>query len=84
MKGAGCGACDNTGKTGRVAVYEVMPMTDEIRDAVLTGATPLQLRRAALAGGMISLRMSGVTKIKKGLASVQEVLTKTMKDPEYK
>ncbi len=83
MKGAGCSACDETGKSGRVAVYEVMPMTDEIRDAVLTGATPLQLRRAALAGGMISLRMSGVTKIRKGLASVQEVLTKTMKDPKY-
>jgi type IV pilus assembly protein PilB len=83
MKGSGCAACDGTGMTGRVAVYEVMPMTDEIRDAVLTGATPLQIRRAALAGGMISLRQSGITKIKKGLTSVQEVLTKTMQDPEY-
>lgn len=83
MKGEGCSACDGTGKQGRVAVYEVMPMTDEIRDAVLTGATPLQLRRAALAGGMISLRMSGITKMKKGLTSVQEVLSKTMEDPEF-
>jgi type IV pilus assembly protein PilB len=83
MKGSGCAACEGTGMTGRVAVYEVMPMTDEIRDAVLSGATPLQLRRAALAGGMISLRQSGITKIKKGLTSVQEVLTKTMQDPEY-
>lgn len=83
MKGTGCAACDGTGKSGRVAVYEVMPMTDEIRDAVLTGATPLQLRRAALAGGMISLRMSGITKMKKGLTSVQEVLSKTMEDPEF-
>ncbi len=66
-----------------MAVYEVMPMTDEIRDAVLSGATPLQLRRAALAGGMISLRMSGITKMKKGLTSVQEVLSKTMEDPEF-
>ncbi len=81
FKGSGCAACDGTGMTGRVAVYEVMPMTDEIRDAVLSGATPLQLRRAALAGGMISLRQSGITKIKKGLTSVQEVLSKTMKDP---
>ena len=83
MKGAGCSACEGTGKTGRVAVYEVMPMTDEIRDAVLSGATPLQLRRAALAGGMISLRMSGITKLKKGLTTVQEVLSKTMADPEF-
>lgn len=81
LKGAGCAACEGTGKKGRIAIYEVMPMTDEIRDAVLTGATPLQIRRAALAGGMISLRQSGITKIKKGLASVQEVLSKTMKDP---
>jgi type IV pilus assembly protein PilB len=66
-----------------VAVYEVMPMTDEIRDAVLTDVTPLELRRAALRGGMISLRQSGITKMKKGLASVQEVLSKTMEDPEF-
>lgn len=83
MKGSGCVACDGTGKSGRVAVYEVMPMTDEIRDAVLTGATPLEIRRAALRGGMSSLRMSGIKKIKKGLASVQEVLSKTMKDPDF-
>lgn len=83
LKGAGCPACDGTGKKGRVAIYEVMPMTDQIRDAILSGATPLQLRKAALAGGMISLRMSGVTKVKKGLTSVQEVLSKTMKDPEF-
>lgn len=83
LKGSGCAACDGTGMSGRVAVYEVMPMSDEIRDAVLSGATPLQLRRAALASGMISLRQSGITKIKKGLTSVQEVLSKTMKDPTF-
>lgn len=84
MKGIGCAACSGTGKSGRIAVYEVMSMTDEIRDAVLSGATPLHIRKAALASGMISLRMSGITKIKQGLASVQEVLSKTMKDPVYK
>ncbi len=83
LKGAGCPACDGTGKKGRVAIYEVMPMTDPIREAILSGASPLQLRKAALSGGMISLRMSGITKIKRGLSSVQEVLSKTMKDPEF-
>ncbi|MEM7646649.1 MAG: type IV-A pilus assembly ATPase PilB [Pseudomonadota bacterium] len=83
MRGTGCAACGGTGTQGRVAVYEVMPMTDEIRDAVLKGATPLELRRAALRGGMISLRQSGITKVRKGLTSVQEVLSKTMEDPEY-
>ena len=45
------------------------------------GATPLELRRAAISGGMTSLRQSGIRKVKKGLSSVQEILTKTMKDP---
>lgn len=83
MKGAGCHQCDGTGTKGRVAVYEVMPMTDQIRDAVLTGATPVQLRKAALRGGMTSLRMSGIVKLKKGLTSVKEVMSKTMQDPEF-
>ena len=83
MKGMGCNACDGTGKMGRLAIYEVMPMTDKIRDAILSGATEVQMRRAALAGGMNSLRMSGVDKVRKGLVSIQEVLTKTMKDPEF-
>ncbi|MCB0378866.1 MAG: type IV-A pilus assembly ATPase PilB [Bdellovibrionales bacterium] len=83
FKGAGCPECNGTGKRGRIAIYEVMPMTDQIRDAILTGATPLELRRAALAGGMTSLRQSGIRKVKKGLVSVQEVLTRTMKDPVY-
>ena len=73
--------CDNTGKRGRVAIYEVMPMTDQIRDAILTGATPVEIRKAAILAGMVSLRQSGIQKIRKGLTSVQEILTKTMKDP---
>jgi len=80
-KGAGCPKCDGKGKTGRVAIYEVMPMSDILRDAVLTGATPTELRKAAIVGGMSSLRRSGLTKVKKGVVSIQEVLSKTMKDP---
>ncbi len=83
MTGSGCAACDGTGKSGRLAIYEVMPMTDKIRDAILSEANELQMRRSALSGGMTSLRMSGIVKIKQGLASIQEVLAKTMKDPEF-
>ncbi len=82
MTGTGCAACDGTGKSGRLAIYEVMPMTDELRDSVLSKSSELQMRRSALVGGMTSLRMSGIIKIKKGLTSIQEVLAKTMKDPE--
>ena len=83
MTSMGCAACDGTGKSGRQAIYEVMPMTDELRDSVLSGGNELQMRKSALAGGMISLRKSGIVKIKKGQASIQEVLATTMKDPEF-
>ena len=80
-KGTGCAQCDNQGKRGRVAVYEVLSMNDVIRDAILSNATPLELRKAAIAGGLKTLRMSGISAVKKGLVSVQEVLSKTMRDP---
>ena len=83
MTSTGCAACDGTGKSGRLAIYEVMPMTDKIRDSILSGAGELQMRRAALSGGMTSLRMSGIVKVKKGLISIQEILARTMKDPEF-
>ncbi len=83
MKGTGCKACDDTGKKGRVAIYELMLMTDEIRDAILVGANPLEIRRAALQAGMTSLRMSGIRKVQAGITSVQEVLSKTMEDPSF-
>ena len=84
MKARGCQTCDGTGKLGRVAIYEVMDMNDEIRDAIISGASPTELRRAALLGGMISLRMSALTKLKQGLLSLQEVLSKTMEDPDFR
>ena len=82
LKGAGCQKCDGTGMSGRVAIYEIMTMSDELREAIMTGSSDLQLRTAALKGGMTSLRMSGIVKVKKGITSIQEVMFKTIKDPE--
>lgn len=81
-KGAGCPKCEGRGRSGRVAVYEVMPMSDHLRDGILSGVTPLELRRAAIRGGLSTLRQSALVKAKKGLVSMEDVLNKTMADPE--
>lgn len=81
-KGAGCPKCGGLGRAGRLAVYEVMPMSDPLRDGILTGATPLELRKAAIRGGLSTLRQSALVKVRKGLVSMEDVLNKTMQDPE--
>lgn len=81
-KGQGCETCSGTGIKGRVAIYEFLPISDEIKDAVMAGATPLELKRAALRGGMKSLRMSAIENAKQGKISLIEVLNGTMQDPQ--
>ena len=56
MKGAGCEKCNNTGYKGRVGLYEVMEISDELRELILVGASALELRRKAIDEGMITLR----------------------------
>jgi type IV pilus assembly protein PilB len=81
-KGQGCETCSGTGIKGRVAIYEFLPISDAIKEAVMANATPLDLKRAAIRGGMKSLRMSAVEKAKLGLISLMEVLNSTMQDPQ--
>ena len=78
--GIGCSLCGNTGYKGRIALYEVMPMADGIREAVLAGASSAEIKRAAIDSGMKTLRMSGIQKIAEGLTTVEEVLRITMPD----
>jgi type IV pilus assembly protein PilB len=79
MKGSGCDKCNNTGYKGRVGLYEVMDITDELRELVLVGASGLELRRKAIEEGMLTLRMSGLRKVKDGLTTVEEVARETVK-----
>jgi type IV pilus assembly protein PilB len=79
-RGAGCGSCANTAYKGRVALYEVMPLTDELRELILSGATALDLKRAAITGGMKTLRQSGLTKVAEGVTTIEEILRVTMAD----
>jgi type IV pilus assembly protein PilB len=75
----GCEKCNNTGYKGRVGLYEVMEVTDGLRELILMGASAIELRRKALEEGMITLRMSGLLKVKAGLTSIEECVRETVK-----
>jgi type IV pilus assembly protein PilB len=77
-KGRGCTTCNNTGYKGRVALYEVLEITDAIREMVLTGASALELKARAIEEGMITLRGSGLRKLKAGMTTVEEVVRETV------
>jgi type IV pilus assembly protein PilB len=77
-KGKGCATCNDTGYKGRIGLYEVMEITDEIRELILIGASSLELRKKSIEDGMITLRGSGLTKIRNGVTTIEEVLRETV------
>jgi len=77
-KGRGCQACNNTGYKGRVGLYEVMEITDELRELIIIGASAMELRRKAIELGMITLRESGLCKIRDGITTIEEVIKETV------
>jgi type IV pilus assembly protein PilB len=77
-KGRGCARCNNTGYKGRVGLYEVMEITDDIRELILIGASALELRKRAVEQGMLTLRHSGLIKIKSGITTIEEVVRETV------
>ncbi len=76
-KGKGCNRCKNTGYKGRVGLYEVMPITNTLRSLIFNGASAAELRNIAMQEGMISLRQSGLIKIKNGITTIEEVVRET-------
>jgi type IV pilus assembly protein PilB len=77
-KGRGCDKCNNTGYKGRVALIEVMTIDDDIRELILSGGTAIDIKRKANDAGMISLRRSGLVKIKDGVTTIDEVVRETV------
>ena len=73
----GCDKCSNTGYKGRVGLFEVMELDDEIREMIMIGASTSELRQKAKEKGMLTLRQSGLEKIKQGITSIEEVLRET-------
>ena len=80
MKGRGCGTCNNTGYKGRVALYEVMPFTDPLKELVLQGASAAEIKTEMIRGGVQSLRMAGIAKILEGMTTPEEILRTTVDD----
>jgi type IV pilus assembly protein PilB len=77
-KGKGCPTCNFTGMKGRVAIYETMPISEELRGAILKSATTAELREVAQRDGMKTLRQNGLQKVLEGTTTVEEVLRVTL------
>jgi type IV pilus assembly protein PilB len=76
--GKGCQICNGSGYKGRAGLYEVMEITDELRELILVGASALELKKKSLEMGMITLRRSGLIKCAAGVATLEEVLRETV------
>lgn len=79
-KGRGCPVCNNTGFKGRVGFYQVMPMLEPIRELILNGANTAEIKRESMRLGIKTMRQSGLTKLKEGVTSLEEVLRVTVAD----
>ncbi|HUH03521.1 MAG TPA: type IV-A pilus assembly ATPase PilB [Kofleriaceae bacterium] len=78
--GKGCNNCNNTGYRGRVALYEVMPFTDELKELVLQGASAAELKVEMIRSGFNTLRIAGIRKILEGVTTPEEILRCTVED----
>jgi type IV pilus assembly protein PilB len=78
FKGRGCDRCSNTGYKGRVGLYEVLEVEDEMREMILSGASAFELRQKAVQNGMMTLRGSGLQKIRDGMTTLDEVVRETV------
>jgi len=80
--GRGCPNCSETGYRGRIALYEVMTLSEELKEMIIGGASVAEIKRAARLGGMKTLRESGIEKIKQGITTVEEILRVTAWDAD--
>ena len=77
FKGRGCDECAGTGMKGRQGLYEVMFMTPTLRKSILQNASGAEIRDAAIADGMLTLRMDGWLKVLKGIMPLEQVIRET-------
>jgi len=78
FRGRGCERCSSTGYKGRIALYEVLEIDDDMREMILSGGSSYELRTKAVATGMITLRASGLQKIRDGMTTIDEVVRETV------
>ena len=80
MQGKGCSVCNGTGYKGRVGIYQVMPVSDNIRDAVYAGKNSDEINEIAISEGVNTLRMAALNKVKEGILTLEECLRTTVGD----
>jgi type IV pilus assembly protein PilB len=78
FKGEGCKTCNGTGYKGRIGMYEVMEISESIQELILVGSSAREIRSKAVEEGMLTLRQSGLAKIRSGLTTLDEVLRETV------
>ncbi len=78
FQAVGCGACNKMGYKGRVGLYEVMEVDEALKEMIMEDATAVDLTRKAVQNGMITLRQSGLIKVREGHTTVEEVLRETI------
>ena len=83
FQGKGCAECNQTGYKGRLAIYEVMVMNDDIKEAIIRGMSGTDLKREAVKSGMSTLRMSAIKKVREGMTTVEETVRVTDSDEGY-
>ena len=79
-RGSGCRSCNGTGYRGRIALYEVMPFTERLKEMVLQGCSTAELKEEMVRDGIATLRSSGIEKIRAGVTTIDEVLRVTAAD----
>ena len=80
LKGKGCAKCNYTGYKGRIALFEVLPLREEIKELILTGASSSELKREAIRLGMKTMRQAGLTKLMQGVTTIEEIVRVTAPD----
>jgi type IV pilus assembly protein PilB len=79
-RGRGCKNCSDTGYRGRIALYEVMPFSDELKELVLQGASGTEIKAEMIRRGVASLRIAGLNKVAEGVTTPEEILRTTVED----
>ena len=80
FKGRGCSVCNDTGYKGRIGVYQVMPMFEDIKEMVLSGANTAEIKQESMRLGVKTMRQSALTKLEEGVTTLEEVLRTTIAD----
>ncbi len=79
-RGTGCSNCNNTGIRGRMAIYELMPMVERVREAIISGVTSGELRKICNSIGMRTLRRSALLKLARGQTTIEQVINASVRD----